>query len=350
MEHPPAAALLAWYDRGRRDLPWRGTSDAYRIWLSEVMLQQTTVAAVGPRFERFLARFPDVRALAAAPWEEVAAEWAGLGYYARARNLHAASRVIAERGFPADEAGWAALPGVGPYTAAAVAAIAHHAPVVPLDGNVERVVARLFAVPAPLPGAKPELRRLAQGFMAQADARARPGDFAQALFDLGAGICTPRRPACALCPWMEPCAARRQNIQEALPRKAPKPARGAIHGLHFLLTDRAGRVLLRRRPERGLLGGMLEIPGTPWRADPWQMTEAMAYAPLAGLDWRALAGEARHGFTHRDLTMRLMAARMDELPQGALALPMQAAAAALPTAMRRLLELAAAQDYLPAPQ
>ena len=267
MTPPPASDLLAWYDRHRRVLPWRGVSgppDPYRVWLSEVMLQQTTVAAVGPRYERFLRRFPDVEALAAAPWEEVAEEWAGLGYYARARNLHAGARAVAARGgFPETVEGLRAIPGIGPYTAAAVAAIAFGRPVVPTDGNVERVTARVFNVGDPLPAAKRRLDALAQGWMDHAAARARPGDFAQALFDLGATICTPRRPACALCPWREGCAARRLGVQDELPRKSPKRERPTRHGAHFLLSDTAGtQLLLRRRPPTGLLGGMLELPGT----------------------------------------------------------------------------------------
>ena len=207
--HPSAALLLEWYARQKRSLPWRGETDPYRIWLSEVMLQQTTVAAVGPRYRRFLARFPNADALAAAEWDAVAAEWAGLGYYARARNLHAAARaVVAAGGFPRNAAGLRSLPGIGAYTAAAVAAIAYGEALVPADGNVERVMARIFAVETPLPAAKPRLAVLAQGFMEQANARAAPGDFAQALFDLGATICTPRRPACALCPWLGACAGR----------------------------------------------------------------------------------------------------------------------------------------------
>ncbi|MBX6747845.1 MAG: A/G-specific adenine glycosylase, partial [Acetobacteraceae bacterium] len=260
---PPAAPLLAWYDRHRRELPWRvAEPDPYRVWLSEVMLQQTTVAAVGPRFERFLHRFPSVQALAAAPEAAVMEEWAGLGYYARARNLHACARAVAAAGgFPRDVGGLRALPGIGAYTAAAVAAIAFGEAVVPVDGNVERVVARLFTVEEALPAAKARLAALAQGFMEDPAARARPGDFAQGLFDLGATICTPKAPACALCPWRGECAARRRGIQAELPRKAPKRARPLRHGAHFLLTDAGGRLLLRRRPPRGMLGGMLELPG-----------------------------------------------------------------------------------------
>jgi A/G-specific adenine glycosylase len=352
----PAARLLAWYDRHRRDLPWRArpgeAADPYRIWLSEVMLQQTTVAAVGPRFHRFLARFPTAEALAAAPEAAVMEEWAGLGYYARARNLHAAARAIAAGGggFPRDVAGLRALPGIGAYTAAAIAAIAFGVPAVPVDGNVERVVARAFAVEDPLPEARPRLAALAGGFLAEPAARDRPGDFAQALFDLGATLCSPvAAPACALCPWREGCAAHRRGIAGELPRKAPKRARAFRHGAHFLLTDTAGQVLVRRRPPRGLLGGMLEIPGTPWRdaagGGPWEEAEAvMAHAPVPGLDWRRLPGVARHGFTHVELEMVLLAARVPRLdpPPGMEARPREGLAATLPTAMRRLLVLAEA--------
>ena len=345
----PAAPLLAWYDRHRRLLPFRapegGRPEPYQVWLSEVMLQQTTVAAVGPRFARFLARFPDVEALAAAPEAAVMEEWAGLGYYARARNLHACARIVAARGgFPREVAALRDLPGIGAYTAAAVAAIAFDQPVVPVDGNVERVVARLAAEEAPLPAVKPRLAALAEGFMADAAARARPGDFAQALFDLGATLCTPRSPACALCPWRGACAAQRQGLQETLPRKAPKRARPLRHGLHFLLADAAGRVLLRRRPPRGLLGGMLEIPGTPWREAPWEAAEALPFAPLPGLAWRRLPGLARHGFTHFELEMALLAATLPaaagDLPEGMEMRSPAEAEVALPTAMRRLLALA----------
>ncbi len=343
---PPAASLLAWYDRHRRELPWRvAEPDPYRVWLSEVMLQQTTVAAVGPRFERFLQRFPTVQALAGAPEAAVMEEWAGLGYYARARNLHACARAVAAAGgFPRNAEGLRALPGIGAYTAAAVGAIAFGEPVVPVDGNVERVVARLFAIGEALPAAKPRLAALAQGFMEDQAARARPGDFAQGLFDLGATICTPKAPACALCPWREDCAARRRGIQAELPRKAPKRARPLRHGTHFLLTDASGRALLRRRPPRGLLGGMLELPGTPWRDAPWGVEEALAHAPLPGLSWRRLPGVARHGFTHFELEMALFAAAVPVLdpPAGMEARPLTEAAAALPTVMRRLLALAEA--------
>jgi A/G-specific adenine glycosylase len=353
-----AAALLRWYDRHRRSMPWRAppgdSPDPYRVWLSEVMLQQTTVAAVTPRFLRFLDRFPTVEALAAAPEAEVMEEWAGLGYYARARNLHAcAKRVAALGSFPRDVGGLRALPGVGAYTAVAVAAIAFGAPLVPLDGNVERVVARVFAVEEALPAARRRLAALAQGFAGDPVMRARPADFVQALFDLGATICTPRAPACALCPWRGgPCAAEARGIQETLPRKAAKRARPVRHGVHFLLADGEGRILLRRRPPEGLLGGMLEIPGTPWREVPWAEAEALAHAPPLppDLSWRRLPGTARHGFTHFELTLALYAASLPGPGRGhpsvpALApgcewRPAEAARGALPTAMRRALALA----------
>ncbi|MCL2428309.1 MAG: A/G-specific adenine glycosylase, partial [Alphaproteobacteria bacterium] len=224
----PAATLLHWYDRHRRRLPWRAlpgeTADPYRVWLSEVMLQQTTVAAVIPYYDRFVTRFPTIEALAAAPLETVLALWAGLGYYARARNLHAcARRVAASGGFPRDRAQLGALPGIGRYTAAAIAAIAFDLPAVPVDGNVERLLARLCLIEAPLPAAKPLIRAAADRLGADPDARARPADFAQALFDLGATLCTPAAPRCALCPWTQHCAGRQAGIAAALPRRAERP-------------------------------------------------------------------------------------------------------------------------------
>ena len=304
------------------------------------MLQQTTVAAVGPHFLRFLARFPDMGVLAAAAWEDVAAEWAGLGYYARARNLHAGAKMLHAQGFPRSVEGLRAVPGIGAYTAAAVGAIAFGLPVVPADGNVERVVARTHRVEVPLPAAKARLSMLAQRWMDQAAARARPGDFAQALFDLGATICTPRNPACALCPWIGACAAQAAGVQASLPRKSPKRARPTRHGTHFLVRDPQGLLLVSRRPAKGLLGGMLEIPGTPWRDLPWTLEEALAHAPLSGLIWQALPGEALHGFTHFELRMRLLHAEHHGVaPENMTWMAHDAAAAAMPSVMRKLLAL-----------
>jgi len=337
--------LLLWYHRHRRRLPWRAlpgeTADPYRVWLSEIMLQQTTVAAVVPYYETFLTRFPDVQALAAADEAAVMHAWAGLGYYARARNLHACARQVAALGgFPCQVAALRALPGVGAYTAAAVAAIAFDQPAVPVDGNVERVVARLAAIDAPLPGAKRRIAEAAARFGADPAARARPSDFAQALFDLGATICTPARPACGLCPLMAGCAGRQQGIAAELPRKAPKRPRPLRHGAHFWLVDGKGRVLLRRRPPHGLLGGMTELPGSPWRAERWDESEWREHAPMP-VEWQP-AGEVRHGFTHFVLHIALYAAAVPHIEAVGFLRPVTALdAEALPSVMRKCVRLAA---------
>ena len=285
-------------------------ADAYIVWLSEIMLQQTTVAVVCERFPRFHARWPTLEALARAGLDEVLHAWQGLGYYARARNLHRCARVVlAEHGgrFPASEEALRALPGIGRYTAAAIAAIAHDRPATVVDGNVERVIARLHAVETPLPKARPVLYALAQALTP----RQRPGDYAQALMDLGAGVCTPHRPGCLTCPWREACAGRARGIAEALPRKAPRRARPLRHGVAFWLARRDGAVLLRRRPDRGLLGGMMEVPSTPWREAPWPPEEALRHAPQAQL-WTPLPGTVRHGFTHFEIALRVVTAETAE--------------------------------------
>ncbi|HLB79450.1 MAG TPA: A/G-specific adenine glycosylase [Dongiaceae bacterium] len=304
-----ARRLLAWYDRHGRVLPWRAppgrAPDPYAVWLSEIMLQQTTTATVGPYFRAFLRRWPTVRALAASELDEVLHAWAGLGYYARARNLHACARAVAAAGgFPDEEAELRLLPGIGPYTAAAVAAIAFGRPATVVDGNVERVIARLHGVAAPLPAAKPELRRLA----ARLTPARRPGDYAQAIMDLGATVCLPRRPRCPACPWVGPCAARAAGTAEALPARAPRTTKPKRHGVAFWTVRRDGAVLLRRRPERGLLGGMIEVPSTDWREAPWTPAEAAKVAPVAAR-WRPLAGLVCHGFTHFDLEIALLVGR-----------------------------------------
>ncbi len=308
------ARLLAWYDAHARALAWRvgpaaraagQRPDPYRVWLSEIMLQQTTVAAAGPYFTRFLQRFPTIDALAAAPQEEVLGLWAGLGYYARARNLHACARQVSGGlggRFPETEEGLRALPGVGAYTAAAVAAIAFDRPANVVDGNVERVMSRLFAVETPLPAAKAELTGLARRFVSAE----RPGDWAQALMDLGATICTPKSPACLACPVRPGCAAFSAGAPETYPRKAPKKARPVRFGAAFVLFD-AVSVLLRRRPEQGLLGAMLEPPGTEWRPAPWTAREALAHAPV-GAAWEE-AGVVRHVFTHFTLELTVWRAQ-----------------------------------------
>ena len=325
-------------------MPWRAppeqTTDPYRVWLSEIMLQQTTVTAVIPYYERFVSLFPTVHALAAAPLDSVLSAWAGLGYYARARNLHAcAQSVAAMGGFPRDLQGLQALPGIGVYTASAIGAIAFGLPTVPVDGNVERVTSRLFAIETPLPAAKPAMRAAAEALGTDPDAQARPSDFAQALFDLGATLCTPTSPGCSRCPWMESCVARRLGIAGDLPRKAPKKARPSRYGVHFWLTDTAGNVLLRRRPSSGLLGGMTELPGTPWRDVPWIDAQAMRHAPTAA-DWQP-AGKVQHGFTHFELFLTVFAAMVPKLEAEGFQHPIaDLGQAALPSVMRKCVRAA----------
>jgi A/G-specific adenine glycosylase len=302
--------LLAWYDRHRRLLPWRAqpgeAADPYRVWLSEIMLQQTTVVAVAPYFVAFLRRWPDVNALAAASLDEVLHAWQGLGYYARARNLHACARAVVSNfagRFPDSEAGLRDLPGIGAYTAAAIAAIAFGRRASALDGNGERVMARIFAVRTTLSAAKPRLRELAAALVPAE----RPGDYAQALMDLGATLCTPRQPKCVLCPWRGACLARRLGIQDSLPARAAKPEKPRRYGIAFWLVDKQGAIWLRRRPEKGLLGGMMEVPSTAWRAKPWGEAESLRAAPLK-LGWRRLPGSVRHSFTHFELELIILAA------------------------------------------
>ncbi len=304
------AALLDWYDRERRDLPWRAKkrkkSDPYGVWLSEIMLQQTTVKAVIPYYLRFMERWPTVADLAAAQPDDVLAAWAGLGYYSRARNLHkCAQTIVREFGgrFPDTEDSLLALPGVGPYTAAAIAAIAFGMPATPVDGNIERVVSRLFAVRHPLPAAKKELRNLA----ATLTPPRRAGDFAQAMMDLGATICTPKRPSCLMCPLQGDCAAHAAGIEAQLPLKAGKAPRPDRYGIAFLVLREDGHVLLRRRPEAGLLGGMLEVPSTEWLDDWVPMEPACGAAPVRA-DWWPVPGTVVHVFTHFRLELQVLRA------------------------------------------
>ena len=328
------ALLLDWYDRHARTMPWRvgprdrmagQRPDPYRVWLSEVMLQQTTVAAVRDYFHRFTARWPTVQALAAAKDEEVMAEWAGLGYYARARNLLKCARAVAGLGgFPETREGLLALPGIGPYTAAAVAAIAYDEPATVVDGNVERVMARLFAVETPLPTAKPDLTALAESLTP----RDRPGDHAQAVMDLGATICTPKSPACGICPLTALCLARAAGIQAALPRKLAKPAKPTRQGRLWLVRN-GPLWLVETRPDRGLLGGMTGFPGDGW--------DGSGGAEPVEAAWRDI-GEVRHTFTHFHLILRVLAAETDANPsRGSY---VRLAPASLPTVMRKAYDLA----------
>jgi A/G-specific adenine glycosylase len=343
---PKAATLLAWYDRHRRHLPWRARpgerAEPYRVWLAEIMLQQTTVKAVAPYYARFLARWPDVRALAATPLGEVLKVWAGLGYYARARNLHACARaVVADHGgeFPRSEDALRSLPGIGAYTAAAILAIAFDERASPVDGNIERVIARLHAVEAELPAAKAAIRELAEALMP----KFRAGDFAQAMMDLGATICTPKKPACALCPWNDACATRARGDAETFPRKAPKTTGGLRRGAAFVVVRKDSHVLVRTRPAKGLLGGMTEVPTTEW-AHHFDDARALEDAPrLAGgmPTWRRVPGVVRHVFTHFPLELAVYTATVAgriSAPRGTRWVAVaDLAGEALPNVMRKVL-------------
>jgi len=343
-----ADALLSWYDRHHRRLPWRmppdmirsgRRPDPYRVWLSEIMLQQTTVGAVKPYFEKFLERWPTVEALAAAETDDVMKAWAGLGYYSRARNLKKCAEAVAERHggrFPDTEEALKGLPGIGDYTAAAIAAIAFNRTAAVVDGNVERVVTRLRAIETPLPAAKPEIRAVVETLLPEA----RPGDFAQAMMDLGATICTPRRPSCILCPVAEHCVARALNAQERFPLKAAKADRPLRQGAAFVAARADGAVLLRRRPEKGLLGGMTEVPTSAWTARQ-DGDSTVAAAPFAG-SWKK-CGVVTHVFTHFALNLSVFLAEVSggEAPAGHWwSAPEDLRGEALPTVMKKAIEAA----------
>jgi len=320
---PRPRALLAWFAKARRELPWRARpgerADPYRVWLSEIMLQQTTVAAVDGYFRRFVARWPDVNALAGASLDEVLHLWQGLGYYARARNLHRCARIVSETmggAFPADEDSLRALPGIGAYTAAAIAAIAFGKRAVALDGNVERVMARLFAVHTPLPKAKPALRAHAESLAPRGDA----SDWTQGLMELGQTVCTPKSPSCLICPWRGACRAHALGIADSLPRRAPKAERPSRSAIAYWAMRDDGSVLLRRRPENGLLGGMMEFPSEP---------------PCRAR-WRKLPGTVEHGFTHFHLTIEVKAARVKGECDGVWCRPERLGDLALPTVMKKV--------------
>jgi len=349
-----AATLLDWYDVHAREMPWRVAPqarkagqrpDAYAVWLSEIMLQQTTVATVKDYFQRFIARWPTVGDLAAAQDADVMGEWAGLGYYARARNLLKCSRaVVADHGgaFPADHAALLGLPGIGPYTAAAVSSIAFDLPHAVLDGNVERVMARIYDIHTPLPEAKPLMMTHAQALTPVL----RPGDYAQAVMDLGATICTPKSPACGICPWRAPCAARAAGTMTGLPRKTPKRAKPVRHGTVYLGRRADGAWLLETRPDKGLLGGMLGWPGSDWVDT--ALPHPDGAPPVAG-DWQEVSGEVRHTFTHFHLILRIMATELplDTVAERGTFKPRdEFRPSDLPTVMRKAFDLIA-QDATP---
>ncbi len=317
-----AALLLTWYDRHHRDLPWRVSppmarigivADPYHVWLSEVMLQQTTVQAVKSYFDKFVGLWPTIEDLAAAETEDVMKAWAGLGYYARARNLKKCAEAVArEHGgrFPDTEEALKALPGIGDYTAAAVAAIAFNSRSAVLDGNVERVISRLYAFETPLPAAKPRMRQL----VAELTPADRPGDFAQAMMDLGATICTPKRPACSLCPFRQKCLALHNADPETFPRKAPKKEKPRRRGAAFVAIDQADAVYLRKRSDTGLLGGMTEVPGTDWTARRDGAT-TLDGQPFAA-PWEP-CGTVTHVFTHFELRLSVYRANVVKALPGA---------------------------------
>ncbi len=335
--------LLGWYDSHARVMPWRISPsdrkrgilpDPYRVWLSEVMLQQTTVAAVKSYFERFTSLWPSVNDLAAAADDEVMGEWAGLGYYARARNLLKCARVVSndfDGVFPSSRDELLALPGIGPYTASAIAAIAFDRPETVVDGNVERVMSRLYEIETPLPAAKSDL----SDFAAKLTPAHRPGDYAQAVMDLGATICTPKNPACGICPWRTPCKARHSGIAADLPRKSPKKPKPTRFGIAYVVRRSDGAWLLERRPDKGLLGGMLGWPGSDWNENPEPN-------PPVHANWTVLVEEAYHTFTHFHLRLKIAIAQTNAIPDtGDFVDSKNFHPTKLPTVMRKVFDLAA---------
>ena len=326
-----SVSLLAWYDANARVLPWREKHpDPYRVWLSEIMLQQTTVAAVKDYFLKFVAKWPTVQALAAAPLDDVLKAWAGLGYYARARNLHACAKVVvAEHGgrFPASIEGLRALPGIGPYTAGAIGSIAFDIPAAAVDGNVERVISRFYAIELPLPDSKPQIRVLTEALVPEK----RAGDFAQAMMDLGATICTPKSPSCLLCPWNGDCVARKKSIQAALPRKLAKKAIPTRRAHVYWISNGNGEVLIRQRPMKGLLAGMSEFPSSDWVEDARHFT-----APFKA-SWKRVPGLVEHTFTHFHFEMTVWhATSTDAVLDGRFVLIETLRDEALPSVMRKV--------------
>ncbi|MBG1233335.1 A/G-specific adenine glycosylase [Aestuariivirga litoralis] len=326
-----AAALLKWYDAHARILPWREKRpDPYRVWLSEIMLQQTTVAAVKDYFLKFVAKWPNVQALAAAPLDDVLKAWAGLGYYARARNLHACAKVVAGEHngrFPEAFGGLLELPGIGPYTAGAIGAIAFDIPVAAVDGNVERVISRYYGIADPLPGTKPLIKRLTETLVPQK----RAGDFAQAMMDLGATICTPKSPSCLVCPWNEGCVARAQGIQAELPRKAAKKTVPTRTAHVYWVSNSKGEVLVRQRAMKGLLAGMTEFPSSTW-----QEGEQDFVAPFAA-EWKRVPGIVEHTFTHFHFEMIVWKSVSDQPVLDGRFVPVESLMdEALPSVMRKV--------------
>lgn len=341
----PTESLLIWYDANARKLPWRVPptkskqglrADPYRVWLSEIMLQQTTVAAVKSYFETFTSRWPTVNDLAMARDEDVLAEWAGLGYYARARNLLKCARTIVDQydgAFPSRRDDLVKLPGIGPYTAAAISSIAFSHPETVVDGNVERVVSRLFDVHEPLPTSKPKLTQLA----ASLTPIERAGDYAQAVMDLGATVCTPKNPKCDVCPIVGVCRAYATGTQADLPKKLPKKAKPTRVGVAYIVARADGAFLLEQRPDKGLLGGMLGWPGSDWAE------EMLDHTPPVEAEWRTSPSVAKHTFTHfhLKLTVKTVTVPLGVNPtRGHFVLAENFERESLPTVMRKAFDLA----------
>ncbi|QDH16921.1 A/G-specific adenine glycosylase [Swingsia samuiensis] len=307
--------LLHWYDQHRRSLPWRflpgEKPDPYHVWLSEIMLQQTTVKTVEAYYKRFLKKYPSIHELAAAPLEDILQLWAGLGYYARARNLHACAKVVSELGsFPSSVTELIKLPGIGKYTANAIASIAFGVPVVPVDGNVERITSRVFAITAPLPQSRSHIAEKASSLNNSDPARKHPSDFSQALFDLGATICTPKNPSCLMCPWQSSCQGHKQGIAASLPKKTAKKPKPIRYGVYFIAQRANDTFLLRQRPPKGLLACMDEPPGTEWRTETWEQTEALKNAPFLS-SW-TFSGKITHIFSHFTLLIDVYVTNVPE--------------------------------------
>jgi len=323
-------ALLRWYDRGHRSFVWRAASgatpDPYRVWLSEVMLQQTQAATMEPYFRAFLDRWPTLEDLARADQDALLHAWQGLGYYSRARNLLRTAKIVAgEMGgrFPEEAGELLALPGIGPYSAAAIAAIAFEKQATVVDGNVERVIARLFAITDLLPQAKKQIRDCAETLTP----KRRPGDYAHAIMELGGTLCRPVRPDCPHCPWSFACEAHARGLEGELPRRVRRPPRPTRYGVVFWLRRGDGAVLLRRRPEKGLLGGMMEFPSTEWRQETWAPEEAWSHAPLPSaklVSKASLPGSVRHDFSHFRLELCVVMADVMAKTRGRVTAPKNA--------------------------
>jgi len=332
--------LLDWYDANRRDLPWRArpgeSKSPYEVWLSEIMLQQTTVATVKDYYRAFLKLWPKVEDLAEASLDEVLHAWQGLGYYARARNLHKCAQVVAndfEGTFPDSEKDLRALPGIGDYTAAAIMALVHQQKTTPVDGNIERVVSRLFRIETPLPQGKKDIR--AQAIKLTPDVR--PGDYAQAMMDLGASLCSPKKPVCPLCPLNDQCKAFKKGDSETFPRRKAKPPKPTRQAVIYWIQRPNGAVLLRKRPPKGLLGGMMEFPSTDWSDMPIDLKSAKRTAPASAI-WKELPGQVRHTFTHFHLELTIVAGKTRGTPaiDGIWCPPSDLSTLALPTLMKKV--------------